>query len=62
MTKSDISNQLYYWGCIQMRLRREIGELEKQLKATKKELKETEKEIFALRSTKEYEETYSKEE
>ncbi len=58
MVKSDLVNQLYYWGMIQMRIRREIGVKETELKALRKELKETEKEIFTLRSTKEYEEIY----
>jgi hypothetical protein len=60
MAKSDVVNQLYFWGSIQIRLHREIGIKEKELKALRKELKETDKEMFALRSTKEYEEIYSK--
>lgn len=61
MITSDMANRLFYLGTVQMRLRREIGIKEVEIKALKRELKETEKEMFALRSTKEYEEYARKE-
>jgi len=61
MNENEVILRLYYLGDIQIRLRREIGNTERQLKVLRKELKATEKEMFDLRSTEEYEKTYSKE-